>query len=139
MHSRMTSNPVLKGCGSHPPNVFLRSAISQLSDYKQSTFRDRKNTGPRTLHLNKMTPNPLVNKLNEASTRLSTRVSTRVDTLSAHNKTTVYSNSDSPFKAVAEFSVTEGNEANDAYSVNGVATKRSQTIQLPQIPSAHIF
>ena len=79
MHGRMTSNPVLKGCGSHPPNVFLRSAMSQLSDYKQSTFRDRKNTGPPILPINKMTPSPLVNKLTEASTftRLSTRVSTR--------------------------------------------------------------
>ena len=93
-----------------------------------------------------MTPSPLVNKLTEASTftRLSTRVSTRVDTLSAHDKT-IYSNTDSPFKAVAEFSVTEGNDGNDAnetISANGGATTKRNNltlIQLPQIPSAHSF
>ena len=146
-HGRLTSNPILKGCGSHPPNVFLRSAMSQMSDYKQSTFHDRKNTGLPNIPINKMTPNPLVNKLSEASTftRLSTRVSTRQDTLSANDKT-IYSNTDSPFKAVAEFSVTEGNDANDASSGKtcdngGATTKRANLtmIQLPQIPSAHSF
>merc|ERR1711953_1167513 len=118
LHGRITSKPVLKGCGSHPSNVFQRSALSQISDYKQSTFRDRKSSGHPTLHLNKMTPNLLANKLNEASSRLSTRVSTRVDTLSSAHDKTVYSNSDSPFKAVAEFIVTEDNDASDSYSAN---------------------